>query len=579
MKFAARVVLVLLSGFWGLTTYCLAQKGVTDTVATPDAGKTAQSDALFFDALRAKSHEDDKQAIELFEQFLKERPNSGAACYELAMLYSADRQKEKAEEYIKRAIATDKNNKWYQREYASLLGERGDYEAAANILAKLVDQYPDDEDFPQLAAEYFERAKKLQEAITYLDKALLRHGSDPEILMRKVQLYLELNDVEHAADVVRQMLGAEPKNGKYYKVLGEIYDNNNLPAKAEEVFRKAILIIPDDPSVQLGLAEHYLKQGDTTAYKTAVRRAVVNREFDAELQLKLLQAYLQNLPTDSAAQAEGMPIMRQLAEQHPNDADVLVFFGDFLAGDNRRDSAAMAYKKSLTINSSRFSVWLKLLQFYSGKADADSLIKYSDRTIRLFPNQALANYYNGIGHFNKKEYPAAIKAINRALDVQPADKPDALAIMYSTLGDIYNITKQYELSDNAFEKSLSYDANDASVLNNYSYYLSERGQKLDLAEKMSLKSLQLKPGEGTFLDTYGWILYKRGNYEDARDYVQQAIKKSAGYADGTLFDHLGNIYYKLNDKQKALENWKLAKEKGSDNPNLDKKISEEKLYE
>ena len=220
-----------------------------------------------------------------------------------------------------------------------------------------------------------------------------------------------------------------------------------------------------------------------------------------------------------------------------------------------------------------------MLQFYSDKRDADSLIKYSDRTIRLFPSQALANYYNGIGHFNKKEYPAAIKSINRALDLQPNEKTDLLAIMYSTLGDIYNITHQYELSDNAFDKALGYDPNDATVLNNYSYYLSERGQKLEQAEKMSLKSLQIRPGEGTFLDTYGWILYKRGNYDDARDYVQQALRKAAANADGTLYNHLGNIYYKLNDKQKALENWKLAKEKGSDDPNLDKKISEVKLYE
>jgi Tfp pilus assembly protein PilF len=117
------------------------------------------------------------------------------------------------------------------------------------------------------------------------------------------------------------------------------------------------------------------------------------------------------------------------------------------------------------------------------------------------------------------------------------------------------------------------------VLNNYSYYLSERGERLDVAKTMSEKSLHLRPDETTFLDTYGWILYKKGEYSKAKDAVQTAVNKGDKKADGTIFDHLGNIYYKLNDKEKAVYYWKIAKERGSDDPLLDKKIGEGKLYE
>ena len=579
MKLGSFVALSFVIGLCSIGNFAFAQKDFTDTTASPKVGKSAEADALFFDAVKAKMHDDDKQAMELFEKFIASKPNVPAAYYELSKLYSNDRKQEKAEEYIKKALKFDASNKWYKKEYASLLGERGAYSEAADIMAELVKSEPNDAEYPLLTAEFYERAKKYEDAIKYLDKAIVRSGPDEEILMRKIQLYLQLNDVEHAAEVVSELISKDPRNGKYYKVLGEIYDNNKMPEKAGEVLDHAQKLIPSDPSVQLGMAEHYLKTGDTNSYKIFVKKAIVNKEFDAELQLKLLEAYLQNLSTDSDAKNEGMPIILQLVDQHPNDADILSFYGDFLESDNQKDKAIEIFKKSLEVNSSKFNVWLKLLQNFTDKKDADSLIKYSEKTIRLFPNQSLANYYNGIGHLNKKEYPAAIKSINRAIDLQPESKPEFLAAMYSTLGDIYNTTKQYELSDNAYNKSLHFDPNDATVLNNYSYYLSERGKRLDEAESMSKKSLQIRPGEATFLDTYGWILYKKGDIQGAKDYIEQAVKKYGDKADATLYDHLGNIYYKLNEKEKAVEYWKISKEKGGENPQLDKKISEGKLYE
>ena len=169
--------------------------------------------------------------------------------------------------------------------------------------------------------------------------------------------------------------------------------------------------------------------------------------------------------------------------------------------------------------------------------------------------------------------------MNRAIDYEPENNKAALAGFYAFLGELYHSNKQDDLSDKSFDKSIAINPDDASVLNNYSYFLSERGMRLDDAEKMSQRSLALKTGEGTYLDTYGWILYKKGDYAKAKEYVQKAIDQSGANTDGTLYDHLGNIQYKLNDKDSAVQNWKLAKQKGSDDPLLDKKISEGKLYE
>jgi tetratricopeptide (TPR) repeat protein len=276
---------------------------------------------------------------------------------------------------------------------------------------------------------------------------------------------------------------------------------------------------------------------------------------------------------------EGMPMLKELLAQHQQNAQLIATYGKFLETDNQIDKAILEYKKSLAIKPANFSVWQDLLNVYAEKNTADSLLKYSEKVIKLFPNQALAHYYNGVGHYYKKDYVRAGKAINRALGMLPDTDAKGLAGMYSFLGDIYNSARQYDESDKAYDKALELQPMDASVLNNYSYYLSERGKNLEKAKAMSEKSLKIRPNETTFLDTYGWILYKNGEYEKAREFIEKAVNANDKRADATLYEHLGDVYYKLGNKAKAVEYWKVAKEKGSENPLLIKKVSEEKLYE
>ena len=578
MKLHRSVYIVFLMCMAASMPHVYAQREA-DSILNANMTKLTQPDEIFFEAIKAKNQNDNEHAKKLFEQFVVLKPQVSTGYYELSKIYISEKKTDKAEENIKKAVAIDAGNKWYNEEYASILADQGNYLSAAGIIAKLCKTEPDDEEYPKMAADYYERAQKYDTAIIYLDKALLRNGDDEDIYMRKVHLYLEMNMVDKSAEVVKQMIATDPYNGKYYKLLGDIYDNNKMSEKATALYNKAQKIIPDDPSVQLGLAEHFLKMGDTASYVANVKKVIFNKDLDAQTQLDLMGEYLQTMPNDSALRVEGLPIIRQLACQHPTDAQVMALYGDFLDGNNKGDSAAWAYKASVQIKPADFNVWKKLFNSYTDNKGADSLIKYTEKAMRLFPNLAVISYYNGIARFSKKEYPKAIVAVKRAIDMEPETEKSAIADMYSLLADIYHANKQDDLSDNAFEQALKLDNDNSSTLNNYSYYLSERGKKLDEAEKMSKRAIGIKPTEATYLDTYGWIEYKKGNYEKARIYIQKAIDLAGPNTDATLYDHLGNVYYKLNDKEKAVQFWKLSKDKGTDDPQIDKKISEGKLYE
>lgn len=556
-----------------------AQREMNDTLDMSVVGKNAKADEFFFDAVKAKIHNDDKLAMELLLKYVSLRQDVPAAYYELSRLSYGERNLTKAEEYIKKAIELNPANKWYQEEYAAILADRGAYGQAAEVVSGLMKKEPQDDNYPILAAEYYVKAKDYEKAIAALDKALVKHVMDEDLLERKVQVYLAMNNVEKAAEVVKQKIAKDPRNGKFYKQLGDLYSNNKQTAKAKEIYREAEKLMPNDPEIQLGIALNNLNSGDTAAYHEGIKKVILNTDVDPDMQVEIFTSYMRTLPNDSAMGRRGLPILRELAIQRPEDAQVMLLLGEFLEDNNQRDSAVVAYKKSLAIKPNNFNVWERLMNNYLDKKYADSLIKYSDKAMRLFPNLAIVNYYNAIGYMNRKLYPQAIRAIGRAIDMQPEKNTQALANMYALQADIYHSNKQDDLSDKAFDKAISLEPDNASTLNNYAYYLSERGKKLDQAEQMSQKSLEIRPNEATFMDTYGWIQYKKGNYLRAKDYIERAIKINGVNADATLYDHLGDICYQLNDHAKAMEYWKKAKELGSEDTLLDKKISEGKLYE
>lgn len=540
---------------------------------------SAKADALFYDATKARIRGDDQQAEDLLLQLVKLKPAEPALYYDLARISQKKSNTQKAFDYMQKAVELDGNNKYYQEEYAVLQAQKGQYAQAAETMSKLAGKERFNEEYLLRAAFWYQRAGKNQESLKQFDKLLEKDAGNEDILLQKQALYLKMDDVPGAVGVLNQLITQNPREPRYYALLAELYQNTKQQDKALELYTKAQKLFPEDPSIQLGLADYFRKNKDTARYNEYVQKAIVNKELEAESQLALLLPYLQENGGDSIRRREGIALAQKLAEQHPTNGQVQAFYGDILSINNQRADAAAQYKKAVAVDPSRFQVWQQLLFAYTDRESADSLILYSEKALRLFPNQAMAHYLNGVGYLNKKDYARSIKAINRAIDMQPEENEDLLAQMYTTLGDAYNSNKEYVKSDSSYEAALRLDPKNATVLNNYAYYLSVRGVRLADAEKMSKASLEIRPGEGTFMDTYGWILYKRGDYKGAREYIQKAIDSNPDNADGTLWEHLGDVYYKLNDTDKALENWKKAKQKASDGPFLDKKIQDKKLYE
>ena len=544
---------------------------------SPTAASSA--DELYYDAVKARMLGDDRQTEMLLKQVISLKPEDPAPYYDLSRLAFKGNDAQTAEGYIKKAIALDDKNKWYHEHYANVLALRSDYSGAAEQYESMAKTEKFNSNYLEKSALLYQRAGKYKEALAQLDILKSKNRDNEDVLLQQQQIYLKMNDVPGAAKVARELIEQNPKDSRYYAMLMDIYENNKLPEKAKAVLAEMQQKFPSDPAMQLALANQALRTGDTETYKSYVRKTITNKDLDAEMQLNLLGPYLVAISSDSLQRIEALQLIEQIVAQHPEQVDVLTAYGRILGFNNRRQEAAAQYQKAVGIAPNNFGIWEQMFYNLTAPADADSLIRWTDKAARLFPNQAKVYYFNGIGHYNKKAYTPAIRSITRAIDLQPEEKADDLSDMHTTLGDIYNTLKQYALSDSNYNAAIRLNPSNATVLNNYAYYLSVRNTRLDEAAKMSKESLIIRPGEGTFLDTYGWILYQQGKYKEAKEYILKAIASNANENDPALWEHLGAVEFKLGNTPAAVTAWKKAKEKGSDNTNLDKMIAEQKLYE
>jgi tetratricopeptide (TPR) repeat protein len=189
-----------------------------------------------------------------------------------------------------------------------------------------------------------------------------------------------------------------------------------------------------------------------------------------------------------------------------------------------------------------------------------------EKGLTKFPDEF--DFLNLLGNIEQQmgNSAAALNYYEKAKEQNPDDVNNLVA-----LAGLYENFKRYKESNDTYDKVLSIDPDNALALNNYAYYLSERGERLEDALKMSKRSLENNQENGSYLDTYGWILYKMKKYEEARDYIIKSLKANPNSA--VVNDHLGDVYDALNDRTNAFKYWKKASELDPNNPEFKNKIS------
>ena len=448
---------------------------------------------------------------------------------------------------------------------------------AVPIYEKLAKKNPDNVNYYFDWASALITAGKLSEAVKVYDKLEDKIGIRPEVSLQKERIYLKLNKVDKAVIELQKLTAEYPKEIQYYGVLAELYQANNLPDKALEVYKKIEVLDPGNVTVHLSLANFYRSTGKKEKTYDELKLAFANKNLEVETAVNILSSYFVLVEKYPEYKDQALALNKLFISTHPGEPKGYAIYGDFFYLNKQPDSARVQYRKAISLDKEKFSVWQQLMLLESEMADYSALQKETDEALTLFPNQPLVYLFNGISKIQLKKNKEAIEILKNGI-LQVVDNKALLAQFYAQEGDAYYKLNNHKASDAAFDKALEQDNKNSYVLNNFSYYLSLRGDSLQKAERMSLICNTLEPNNSSFQDTYAWILYKLGKFEDAKIWMEKALK-NGGDKSGVVLEHYGDILYKLEDKPKAFEFWNKAKVVGQGTDFLEKKITDKKLYE
>jgi tetratricopeptide (TPR) repeat protein len=574
-KKAYPVVLVLLFMLL-IPVISVGQAKPTLKAVTKTGVDTANVEQLFFSAIAEKTIEDNKQASAIFTHILQIDPANDASMYELADIEKTQKNYADAQTLLEKAVAIKPNNEWYWVALADSYEKSNDLPKIENVFRQLIRINPDKPEYYFDYANAFFFEKKYDEALKIYDKVEKITGPTDELVLNRQKIYLKQGKVDLAAAGLEERINSDPTQVKYYLLLSEIYNSNGFADKGLKVLERAKKIAPNNGEIHLALADIYKDKKDKTDAFSELMLAFAIPDVDIDQKVRIVMGYVPQFPEPNAM-ASALELTKVLVQTSPNDAKANALYGDMLLQNQKLPEAKAAYQKSIALNAQIYDVREQLVRIELTTNDIDGVIKDGEDALSFFPNQAWMNYFVGIAWVQKKNNQKALSYLKNTTSLEFQDK-QLLSLAYSALGDDYHELKDLKSSDDAYEKALTYNADNVYTLNNYAYYLSIRGEQLDKAAMMAKHANYLQPNTASFEDTYAWILFKQKKYPEAKIWIQKAMadgkEKSA-----VQTEHLGDIAFQLGDIEGAVSSWKKAKEFGGDSPLLDRKINEKKYIE
>ncbi len=221
---------------------------------------------------------------------------------------------------------------------------------------------------------------------------------------------------------------------------------------------------------------------------------------------------------------------------------------------NQYDQAVNILKeaKDLDQDSLDASVLLVLIYTAEGKNDEanEEYESFLRKAHKLNPENLKILEYLAQFKFQQGQKKDAVLLYRQILRENPQ-----YADGYFWLGYMFEDTGRRASAIICWKKTLLLSPQHPDALNSLGYVYAEEGRNLKKAERMLKKALEVSPQNPAYLDSLGWIYFHQGDYIQAEQYVHQA---SMLLKDPVIFDHLGDIYQKLGETQKAIESWEVA---------------------
>jgi len=511
-----------------------------------------------------------KQALVLYQKCIEVNPKSAASYYQMSLIFTNVGEIDRAITYAKKSVELNKEQIWYKLNLANLYKSGGKSDSAQMIFENLVEENDENLDYQFTLANLFAENKEFKSALDVLEGIEKAYGITEQVSIAKHQIYGETGNYRKAEEEIRELIEYDPDNIMYHGMLAEFYSEIGENEKAEQEYKKILEFDDSNAFVYFSTAEHYVKKGELDKAFEFYRKGLNNESLSTDEKLKTIIGIITNANLMKERSSEVLDIINQLVEENKDNVRVLTLRADFFVRTNQLEKGEKDLEKVIEKEKRNFVIWEQILYIKNALQKFESLLSYANEAKKLFPDQPTVYMFKGLAEMSLDRNGEAVQSFNTGLKKSGENRE--LKIQFLTfLGDVYRDLGKNEYSDEAFEKVLRMDPTNMIVLNNYSYYLSIRKERLDKAEEYSRMTIEREPDNPTYLDTYAWILYNKGDYEKALKYIKRAYEKG-GSKNPEILEHYGDILLALGKVEDALLYWKAASILDADNKGLINKI-------
>ncbi len=419
-------------------------------------------------------------------------------------------------------------------------------------------------------------SSEIAKAVATYNRIEVAEGKDVGITSRKIRAYSAIKDTANIVRELTALLESSPSNSGFNVFAGEVYNYLGDDAKTLEYLNKACALDPSNGRAFFNRANFYKEIGDSVAYDQEVFNVLKHDDLDLDAKLQLLTGYIRALYTDTTQQSRIEELLGVLQEQHPHQYKIHELYSAYLATIKDFPRAAEQLSYALDIDPSDEQVWSQYIALCANTENRQLKVGAIERALHYFPESPVLIYQSGVTYSVIDEAEKAMTCFYKALPLSDYNQELKSNILCSIADSYY----KNAMSDSAFVyygRAIEVNPDNMLALNNYAYYLSEKGIDLDRAERMSARTVAAEPENVNSLDTYAWIFFKKKNYDMARKYIETALKYSEE-PSAELYHHAGDIYFMCGEPQKALEFWKEAIKLEPENEMLKKKVKHKTYF-
>ena len=550
--------------------------GTLETEAQVKPGNNDYQYALI-EAVKQKNLGNLTEAVKLYNLVIKEKPDCAVAYYELGSIFLATNQPEIARKNLQSAYEQEPDNEWYTNAYLNSLAALEEYELAVDIVKDQLDRHPDDPEWEyRLAGTYFAMDKG-GKAMKMLDKIEKERGFSEKITLLKASIYESEEKYDSALEEIEKVMSIFPEAVQFRVVAAELCLKSGKEDEAAAYYQEILEVDSLNIFALTNLTDYYREKGDYRNSYKFLAKSFANTQIDVNRKKAILSYYLSDDKQVAAYSRELSNVIEVLAETHPEESDICLLAADFYIQTQDYNRAYRHLKNYLKLQKGTYNIYMQTIMLANAAGLNEELLEISEKALQQYPDSADIRFFRGIALYQTGKYEELIANFDGIPD-NGYSNPDYASQVAMLIAEAFYRTDNFEKSDSIFESLIREEPDNYIILNNYSYYLAERGDKLDQAKAWSYMVVTKNPDNATYLDTYAWVLYKLRSFEEAERYILFALDKG-GENDPEVNEHAGDIQLALGSYHVARSYYMKAIILGGDKIKLEEKIELIKVRE